>query len=68
MLRQGRKVPQHVYLQLGDEPSDDDLPLFTVPSPELAAIVVKATNAAVTSSSSMRTAFHHAGDDLVRLG
>lgn len=43
-LRLGRKVPQHVYLQLGPTPTDDDEPLFTAPSAAIASLIVIATN------------------------
>lgn len=38
-LRVGRRVPEHVYLQRGPEPSDGDEPLFTCPA-HIARLVV----------------------------
>lgn len=67
-LRQGRRVPQHIYLQVGDLSSDNDPPLFTVPSPALAEIIVAATNQAVRALPEVREEFEKAAEDLVVLG
>jgi len=44
LLRQGRRVGQHLYVQTGPEPSDDDPPIGSVFTPEWAAALVKAYN------------------------
>lgn len=44
-LRVGRKVMRHVYLQRGPAPSDDDEPLFTAPTDELAVMLVAGLDA-----------------------
>lgn len=42
-LRQGRKVGRNLYIQLRDAaPSDDDVPVGQVDSPELAAFLIEA--------------------------
>lgn len=43
-LRVGRKVGRTLYIQSGDEPSDDDELVGLMDTPELAAIVVAAVN------------------------
>lgn len=43
-LRVGRRVPEHVYEQLGPEPSDEDKPLFTAPTAQLAYDIVESYN------------------------
>jgi len=43
--RTGRKVGRTVYLQLGDEPSDDDPLIGVMDTPELADAAVTAYNA-----------------------
>jgi len=43
-LRVGRKVGRTLYIQLGEEPSDDDELCGMMDTPELAAIVVAAVN------------------------
>jgi len=43
-LRVGRKVGRTLYIQLGEESSDDDELCGMMDSPELAAIVVAAVN------------------------
>jgi hypothetical protein len=43
--RQGRREGVHLYVQLGPEPSDDDLPIGTLFTEELAAEAVAAHNA-----------------------
>jgi hypothetical protein len=43
-LRVGRRVPVHLYEQLGSEPSDDDPPVGTALTAELAARIVQAVN------------------------
>lgn len=45
-LRTGRKVGLHLYEQTGPEPADTDPPVGTVFTPELAATIVAAVNAA----------------------
>ena len=45
-LRTGRKVGLHLYEQTGPNPADDDPPVGTVFTPELAATIVAAVNAA----------------------
>ena len=45
-LRQGRRVPRHLYHQQGAEPADTDPPVGMVDTPELAATIVSAVNAA----------------------
>ena len=45
-LRQGRRVGVHLYEQTGPEPADSDPPVGTVFTPELAATIVAAVNAA----------------------
>ncbi len=67
-LRQGRRVPEHVYLQLGPVPADIDKPLFTVPNADLANIIVSATNHGIASSYSHQIAFDRAADEVVTLG
>lgn len=67
-LRQGRKVPQHVYLQLGDFSADADIPLFTVPSAELAELIVAGTNHMLRSAPPAQVAFDRAADQVVTLG
>jgi hypothetical protein len=49
-LRAGRKVRRNLYLQTGPEPSDADLDIGRVDSPELAAIIVVAVNRMVETS------------------
>jgi hypothetical protein len=44
MWRVGRKVGRTIYLQVGDEPSDDDQLIGVMDTPELALIVVAAVN------------------------
>lgn len=44
-LRQGRRVPNHLYEQFGPEPTDDDPPVGFITDPALAAILVRAFNA-----------------------
>lgn len=67
-LRQGRRVPQHVYLQVGDDPSDIDPPLFTVPSPALAELIVESNNALLSMAPLVQNEFDRAGDQIVVLG
>lgn len=67
-LRQGRRVPQHVYLQIGDISADSDPPLFTVPSPEIAEIIVTATNQAIRALPALRDEFERAAAEMVVLG
>lgn len=43
-LRQGRRVPRHLYEQQGPEPADSDPPVGMVDTPELAATIVQAVN------------------------
>jgi hypothetical protein len=43
-LRVGRKVGRTLYIQIGEEPSDDDELCGIMDTPELAAIVVAAVN------------------------
>ena len=43
-LRGGRKVPQHLYLQLGDEPDDADPSIGRARTSEIAAMAVAAVN------------------------
>ena len=57
-LRSGRKVPVHLYIQLGPEPDDADVPLVTMPTAELAGLVVNAVNEYVA---------RHPGTSLMRL-
>jgi hypothetical protein len=43
-LRQGRRVPVHLYEQLGPEPADTDPPVGTALTAELAERIVAAVN------------------------
>jgi hypothetical protein len=43
--RVGRKVPIHLYRQVGADPSDDDPPIGTMLTAEDAALAVRAVNA-----------------------
>lgn len=43
-LRVGRKVGRTLYIQSGEEPSDDDQLIGMVDTPELAALIVAAVN------------------------
>lgn len=43
-LRVGRKVGRTIYQQVGDEPSDRDLLIGLVDTPEWAALIVAAVN------------------------
>lgn len=43
-LRVGRKVRKNLYIQFGDEPSDNDLDVGRVDSDELAHLIVQAVN------------------------
>lgn len=43
-LRQGRRVPRHLYAQQGPHPSDTDPPVGMVDTPDLAARIVEAVN------------------------
>lgn len=43
--RLGRRVPEHIYVQVGDKPSDDDVPIYTAHTREHAAQLVLAHNA-----------------------
>jgi hypothetical protein len=59
--RTGRRVGHHIYAQAGPEPSDDDTPVVTVATPELAAALCEAHNAlaspaGVTASGAERAA------------
>lgn len=50
VLRQGRKLsrtdgPQTLYIQRGDEPSDDDPCVGMVITPDVAKVIVQAVNA-----------------------
>lgn len=65
-LRQGRKVPQHIYLQVGDKPSDSDRPLFTVPTVALADYIVTAVNGLAVMSPYMQMEFDRVGDEIVQ--
>jgi hypothetical protein len=47
--RVGRKVGRTIYLQVGDEPSDDDVLVGVMDTPELAALAVAAVNALADS-------------------
>lgn len=40
MLRQGRRNKSNLYVQFGDEPSDDDLSIGYISNPELARWIV----------------------------
>jgi hypothetical protein len=42
--RVGRKVGRTIYMQLGEQPSDDDPLIGVMDTPELAAVVVRAVN------------------------
>lgn len=42
--RTGRKVGRTIYLQVGPEPSDDDVLIGVMDTPELAALAVQAVN------------------------
>lgn len=42
-LRQGRKNPLNLYVQLGDEPDDDDLSVGYVRNPDVARWIVEET-------------------------
>lgn len=48
--RVGRKVGRTIYQQTGPEPSDDDLLIGVMDTPDLAARVVRAVNADPTTS------------------
>jgi hypothetical protein len=43
-LRTGRKVERTLYIQVGDQPSDDDRLIGMVDTPELAETIVRAVN------------------------
>lgn len=43
--RTGRRVGRHLYAQAGPEPSDDDVPIGTLDTAELAAAACAAHNA-----------------------
>ena len=45
-LRAGRKVRRNLYLQVGPEPDDRDLPVGTMSDEHVARLVVEAWNAA----------------------
>ena len=42
--RVGRHVPRHIYVQLGAGPNDEDWPIGTMDTPELAAEACAAHN------------------------
>lgn len=44
-LRLGRRVPQHVYMIAGQEPSDADIPIWTAPDVRWAEMMVQAFDA-----------------------
>lgn len=44
-LRQGRKVAKTIYIQTGDEPSDEDPLVGYIEDPALAALIVARFNA-----------------------
>lgn len=67
-LRQGRKVPQHIYLQIGEFSADNDPPLFTVPNAELAEMIVAGVNHMLRTAPPVQVAFDRAAEDLVVLG
>lgn len=48
--RVGRKVGRTIYAQAGDEPSDDDVLIGVMDTPDLAAIAVLHHNAVVAAS------------------
>ncbi len=50
-LRTGRTVGRTLYRQVGAEPSDDDQLIGVMDTPELAAMVVAAVNAAAECAS-----------------
>lgn len=45
MWRVGRKVGRTIYVQVGDQPSDNDPLIGVMDTPDLAAIVVRSVNA-----------------------
>ena len=55
-LRTGRKRPDTVYVQLGDEPSDDDPLVAAVVFPGMAGLIVQAVNERLASHPSQETA------------
>lgn len=55
-LRQGRRVPRHLYHQQGPEPADTDPPVGMVDTPELAATIVAAVNGQPDLSTSHKEA------------
>lgn len=67
-LRQGRRVPQHIYLQVGEFSADTDPPLFTVPSAELAEMIVAAVNHMLRTAPPVQVTWDKACDQLVVLG
>lgn len=48
LWRTGRKVGRTIYVQTGDEPSDDDQLVGMMDTRELAALVVRAVNDHIT--------------------
>jgi hypothetical protein len=54
MWRVGRKVGRTIYYQTGTEPSDDDELVGVMDTPQLAALVVQAVNAADNIEAAMR--------------
>lgn len=43
-IRQGRKVAKTIYVQLGEEPSDDDALVGYIEDPALASLIVARFN------------------------
>ena len=43
-LRTGRTLGRTLYMQVGDEPSKDDLPIGMVDTPQMAFLIVSAVN------------------------
>ena len=48
-FRTGRRQPRTIYLAVGDEPSEDDISVGMMDTPELAALAVSALNAHVAA-------------------
>lgn len=67
-LRQGRKVPRNLYVQLFEEPSDADLDVGRVDSILLAAFVCFTVNRYACANSWGQQEFQDAVADLLQRG
>lgn len=62
-LRQGRKVPGHIYLQGGDTPNDHDVPLFTT-NARLAQHICECVNGMAALAIPVRVDLEDIGNEI----